>query len=466
MQISVETTTGLERRLTISVPSETFESQISERLGDAAQRMRLPGFRPGKVPLKEVRRRYGQAVRAEVAGELMQSSFFDAVRQEELSPAGQPNLEVVKMDPGYDFEFTATFEVFPAVELADLSRVAVKRPEAEVTEADIDDMIERLRDQRKDWQEVDRGAEEGDRVTLDFEGRLDGEVFEGGHAEDAAFVVGAGQMIDDFDEGVRGLKAGESSEFEATFPEDYRAEHLAGKTVTFKVDVKSVTEPKLPELDDEFFESFGIEEGGLEAFREDVKRNMEREMEGAIRSQVKNQVMDQLNELHQIQLPEALVANEVQALKQQTLQQFQMYGAGNQPDLPDELFRDQAERRVRVGLVVNEIVSAAELQVTPEKLRARVEEMAEGYAEPQQVINWYYSNQEQLQQVEMAALEDEVVEHVLAGAQVEAVPATYQTIVSGQAVPAGEDETSADTDESTGEAEAAGESEGGKADSQ
>lgn len=461
MQISVETTAGLERRLTISVPSEAFESRISERLGDAAQRMRLPGFRPGKVPLKEVRRRYGQAVRAEVAGELMQSSFFDAVRQEDLSPAGQPNLEVVKMDPGDDFEFTATFEVFPSVDLADLSRVAVKRPEAEVTESDVDDMIERLRDQRKDWREVERSAEEGDRVTLDFEGRLDGEVFEGGHAEDAAFVIGAGQMIDDFDKGVRGLKAGESSEFEASFPEDYRAENLAGKTVTFKVDVKKVTEPALPELDEAFLESFGIEEGGLEAFRADVRRNMEREMEGAVRTQVKNQVMDQLNALHQIQLPEALVANEVQALKQQTLQQFQMYGAGNQPDLPDDLFRDQAERRVRVGLVVNEIVSSAEIQVTPEKLRARVEELAEGYAEPQQVVNWYYSNQEQLQQVEMAALEDEVVEHVLASATVETVPATYQTVVSGQAVPS---EEAGDAD--AAEAEAADAPEAGKADSQ
>jgi len=443
MQISIETTSGLERRLTISVPSETFEGRISDRLGDAAQRVRLPGFRPGKVPMKEVRRRYGSAVRAEVAGELMQSSFFDAVRQEDLSPAGQPNLEVVKMEPGDDFEFTATFEVFPSIELADLSKVDVKRPEAEVTDADVDDMVERLRDQRKEWQEVDRGAEEGDQVTLDFEGRLDGEVFEGGHAEDATFVVGAGQMIEDFDQGVRGMRAGEKGEFDATFPEDYRAEHLAGKTVTFSVEIKSVTEPELPELDDEFFQSFGLEEGGLEAFREDVRRNMQREMDAAARGVVKNQVMDQLNALHRVQLPEALVANEIQNVRQQTLQQFQMYGAGNQPDLPDELFREQAERRVRIGLVVNELVNAAELQVSPEKLRARIEELAEGYAEPQQVINYYYGNQEQLQQVEMSVLEDEVVEHVLSQAQVEPLASSYQDIVAGNAIPA-EDGDAAD----------------------
>ncbi|MEQ8860193.1 MAG: trigger factor [Pseudomonadales bacterium] len=452
MQISIETTSGLERRLTISVPSETFEEQISARLGDAANRMRLPGFRPGKVPMKEVRRRYGRAVRAEVAGELMQSSFFDAVRQEDLEPAGQPSLEVVKMEPGNDFEFTATFEVFPSVELADLSRVAVKRPQAEISDADLDDMIERLRDQRKEWQEVTRGAAEGDRLTVDFEGRLDGEVFEGGRGEDAAFVIGAGQMIEDFDAGVRGKAAGESAEFEATFPGDYRAENLAGKTVTFSVSVKSVTEPKLPELDDEFFKTFGIEEGGIEAFRDDVRRNMQREMDAAIRSALKKQVMDQLNALHELQLPSALVANEVQTLRQQTLQQFQMYGAENAPQLPDDLFRDQASRRVRVGLVVNEIVSAAELEVSPEKLRARIEELAEGYADAQQVVNWYYSNQEQLRQVEMAVLEDQVVDHVLALSQVETLPSSYQDVISGKAIPEGAD--AGDAPESAG-AEAA-----------
>lgn len=435
MHISIETTSGLERRLTISVPSETFEAEISSRLGNAASRMRLPGYRPGKVPLKEVRRRFGQAVRVEVAGELMQSTFVDAVRQEDLNPAGQPSLEVVKMEPGNDFEFTATFEVFPNVELADLSRVQVKRPEAEITEADVDDMIERLREQRKEWVSVERAAEEGDRVTVDFEGRIDGEVFEGGKAEDASFVIGGGQMIEDFDRGVRGLAPGASGEFEATFPEDYRVDTLAGKTVTFSVQMKEVQEPKLPELNEEFFKGFGIEEGGEEAFRADVRRNMQREMDAAIRNVLKAQVMDQLNALHDVPLPGALVKSEVDALRQQMLQQFRMYGGANQPTLPDELFREQAERRVTVGLVVNEIVKKAEIRADADRVRARIEETAEGYAEPQQVVNWYYSNQEQLQQVEMAVLEEQVVEHVLDAAQVEVVASSYQDIVSGKAVP-------------------------------
>jgi trigger factor len=449
MQISIETMSGLERRLTISVPSEAFEQQIAQRLGEAANRVRLPGFRPGKVPMKEVRRRYGPAVRAEVAGELMQSSFFDAIRQEELAPAGQPNLEVIKMEPGNDFEFTATFEVFPMVELVNLARVSVKRPEGEINETDIDEMIERLREQRKSWQDVERPAQDGDQVTVDFEGRLDGEVFEGGKAEDVTFVIGAGQMIEDFDKGVGGIAAGGSGEFTATFPEDYRAEQLAGKTVTFSVQVKKVAEPRHPEVDEEFFRQFGVEEGGLEAFRADVRSNMQRELDTALQRVLKSQVMDQLFELHEVQLPKALVRDEVQSLRQQMLQQFQMYGGSRQPELPDELFSDRAARRVALGLVVNELVSSAGIKADADKVRKHIEQLAEGYAEPQQVINWYYGNPEQLQQIEMAVLEEQVVDHVLAKAKVESVPSSYQDIVAGKALPgmadASGEESSAET---------------------
>ncbi len=435
MHISVETMSGLERRLTISVPSQTFEGQITEKLNRTAQQIRLPGFRPGKVPMKEVRRRFGPAVRAEVAGELMQSSFVEAVRQEDLAPAGSPNLEVVKMDPGIDFEFTATFEVFPKVELADLSGVHINRPDAEISELDVDEMVERLREQRKEWVAVERGAEDGDRVTIDFEGRIDEEVFEGGSGEDVTFIVGAGQMIEDFDHGVRGMAAGADGEFQATFPDDYRAEDLRGKQATFSVTVKEVTEGKLPELDDEFFAAFGIEEGGAEAFREDVRNNMQRELDTAVSNQVKSQVMDQLNELHTVQLPRAVVKQEVEALKAQMLQQFQMPGAqaAGQPDLPDELFTEQAERRVAVGLIVSELVSSKGLEADVDKVRARIESIAEQYAEPQQVINWYYGNDEQLRQIEMAVLEEQVIDEVMEQAAVESVASSYNDIISGRA---------------------------------
>jgi trigger factor len=434
MNISIETMSGLERRLTISVASETFEAQITNRLSEAAGKIRLPGFRAGKVPMREVRRRFGNSVRAEVAGELMQSTFVTAVRQEALTPAGQPQLEVVRMDPGLDFEFTATFEVFPTVELANLTRAALRQPTGEITSADVDEMVDRLREQRKTWTTVERAAQDGDRVTVDFKGTRDGEPFAGGSGEGNQFVLGAGQMIADFDRGVAGLTPGAETRFEATFPEDYRATELAGKTVTFEVTLKQVEEPSLPALDDAFFANFGVNEGGLDAFRADVQRNMQRELDEAVRTQVKNQVMEQLHALHTVQLPQVMVAREADQLRQQMMQQFRMYGANGQPDLPQELFREQAERRVAVGLIVNEIVRSAGLKVDSAAVRARVESLAEGYAEPRQVIDWYYNNAEQLEQIELSVLEELVVNHVVSQAQVENVPSNYRDIVSGKAL--------------------------------
>lgn len=437
MRISIETTSGLERRLTISVPSETFEEQITSRLGKAAAQVRLPGYRPGKIPLKEIRRRYGPAVRAEVAGELMQSSFAEAIQREELAPAGSPNLEVVKMDPGLDFEFTATFEVFPLVELGDLRKVVIKKPQAEITESDIDEMIEKLREQRKTWASVERPAQKADQVTLDFVGTIDDEPFEGGSGEGISFVVGAGQMIEDFDLGVIGLSATDTGTFTATFPEDYQATALQGKTATFSVTIKEVAQSEIPELDDEFFKGFGVEEGGVEAFRVAIKANMEREFNAALTNQVKSQVMDQLHELHTLQLPHAMIAREIETLKNQMLQQFQMAGQNNAApdiDLPDDLFQEQAEKRVAVGLIVNEVVSSASLEPDDDRVKARIESMAAGYAEPQQVINYYYGNAEQLQQIEMAVLEDQVVDHILDKAEVEIIDATYSGVISGTAI--------------------------------
>ena len=240
MQVSIETTSGLERRMTIVVPSETFEQQISERLKATAQRARLAGFRPGKVPVKEIRRRFGKSVRQEVAGELMQSTFFEAIQRESMSPAGSPSLDVLRMEPGEDFEFAATFEVYPPVDLAPLERIDVKRPRAQIADADVDKMIESLREQRKHWHAVERAAADGDRVTVDFKGSIDDVLFEGGTGENVAFVLGAKQMIDDFDTGVRGATAGDQVSFDATFPADYRVETLAGKTARFDVTVKEV----------------------------------------------------------------------------------------------------------------------------------------------------------------------------------------------------------------------------------
>ncbi|MEM7098351.1 MAG: trigger factor [Pseudomonadota bacterium] len=453
MNVSVETMSGLERRLTIALPSEDFESRITTKLEEARAQVRLPGFRPGKVPLKEVRRRFGQSVRADVAGELMQSSFFEAVTQEELNPAGQPSLEVVKMDPGIDFEFTATFEVFPVVEVADLTKVEVVKPSAQITDEDLENMVERLRSQRTTFEGVDRAAEEGDKVKLDFAGTLDGEPFEGGSGEDMEFEVGKGQMIEDFDQGVRGVPIGESHTFDAVFPDDYQAEDLQGKTAQFTITVKEVQAPTIPELDDEFFEAFGVAEGGEEAFREEVQNNMQREMDSALKNQIKQQVMDGLGKLHEFQLPLAIVQREIQVLKDQMLSQFQMGPQSQGLDLPDELFSDQAENRVKVGLVVNEIIAKEALEVDQVQLDARLEEIAAPYGETQQVIDWYRSNPEQMQNIEMGVLEDQVVDHIMSLAQVENLDSTYEDIISGKAIPVPEvEESEADAGEVEGEA--------------
>lgn len=466
MNVSIETMTGLERRLTIALPSEDFESQITERLEDARGKVRIPGYRPGKVPLKEVRRRYGQAVRAEVAGELMQSSFVSAVQQEELNPAGQPNLEVVKMDPGIDFEFTATFEVYPSVDVCDLSKVSVKQPQAEITDEDLENMVKRLREQRQTFEPVERAAEDGDKVKADFSATKDGEPVEGTAGEDVEFTVGQGQMIEDFDKGVRGAAPGETVEFDATFPEDYRAEELKGQTVQFSVTVKEVSEAKLPELDDEFFKGFGVEEGGEEAFRTEVRENMQRELDAATKNQVKQQVMDELGKLHEFPVPLAVVHREIQVLKDQMLGQFQMGGAGQKPDLPDELFQDQAEQRVKVGLVVNEIISKASLDVDQELLDTRLKEIAAQYGEPEQVVAWYRSNPEQLQNIEMGVLEEQVVDHIISEAQVETVDSNYDEVLAGKImadIAAEQAEAAeAEAEDTTGESEAAADEDAAK----
>ena len=430
--------------MTIAVDSGDFEKEITARLKDAAQKVRLDGFRRGKVPLKEVRRRFGQSVRQEVAGEMMQSSFVQAVQQEDVAPAGSPSLEVMNIDAGDDLEFTATFEVFPHVELGDLSQISVKRPAAEITEDDLDAMIENLRTQRKTFESVTRGAAAGDQVTVDFTGKLDGEVFEGGTGEGVKFVVGEGQMIEDFDTGVLGVSAGQETAFDASFPEDYRAENLAGKTVHFEVKVTDVAEPNIPALDEEFAKTFGIEDGDLEKMRAEVRENMQREMDAALAAVVKRQVLDELARLHEVQLPNVMIDREVDNLRQQMMQQMGMYGgADGMPELPADMFSDEAGRRVKVGLVVSELIKDRGVEADAELVRARIEELAKPYAQPEQVINWYYSQEEQLAQIQMAVLEDQVIEIALASAQVEEITSNYADIVAGQAV----DHESQETDD-------------------
>ncbi|MCB1647821.1 MAG: trigger factor, partial [Pseudomonadales bacterium] len=391
MQVTLETTSGLERRMRISVPAAQFEEKVEAKLKQAAGQVRLKGFRPGKVPMREVRRRFGEGIRQEVSSELMQSSFAEAVQQESVAPAGVPSIEDVVIEGGKDLEFTAVFEVFPEVEISDFSTIAVERPVSEVTDADVTKMIETLREQRKVFVDVDRAAQDGDQVVIDFEGFMDGEAFDGGQAEGHTLVLGSGSMIPGFESGIEGMKAGEERDIDVTFPEEYHAENLKGKAVVFKIKVSKVAESQLPELNEEFFTQFGVEEGDLDAFKAEVRQNMDKELAAAIKNRVKTQVLDGLASANKVDVPRALINQEIDRMRREAVQQF---GGGNNLDpsiLPADMFSAQTEKRVVLGLLVNAVVEQNELKVDDDRVRTMIEDMASSYEDPEQVVNFYYN---------------------------------------------------------------------------
>ncbi|WP_346839678.1 trigger factor [Microbulbifer sp. SAOS-129_SWC] len=434
MQVSIETTSGLERRLTVNLPAEIVDHEVDKRLQQAAQNVRLNGFRKGKVPMKVVRQRFGAGVRQEVIGDVLGRTFYDAVQKEDVKPAGQPSIEIVKSEPGENLEYIATFEVYPEVELMDLAAVSVERPVAEVTDKDVDNMIDVLRKQQQSWKDTKRKAQKGDRVTIDFVGRKDGEEFEGGKAEGQQLVLGSGQMVPGFEDGILGMKPGEESDIDVTFPEDYQAEELRGAAVTFNIKVTASEKPELPALDEELFKSYGVEEGGEEKFREEVRNNMQRELKNAALNKIKTQVMDQLFEKHTVDLPAALIAGEVRTLRGQMVQQFggQISAEDAEKMLPDTMFEDQAKRRVVLGLVVGEIVKQNKLSVDADRVKAKVEELASTYQQPEEVVEYYYNNRELLSGVESVVLEDQVVDFVLDTAEVKEVKSSYDDVIKPQ----------------------------------
>ncbi len=424
---------GLERKLTIAVPSEQVDTAVNSRLQEAARTMNLKGFRKGKVPLKVVKSRFGPGVRQEVAGELMSQNFYQAISQESLKPAGQPRIEPTSMEEGKDLEFIAIFEVYPEISLPDFSGIEVDRLVAEVTEDDINEMIETLRKQRQTWEKVDRAAAKDDMVNIDFVGTKDGEEFEGGKASGTNLVLGSERMIPGFEAGIEGKSEGDTFTMDLKFPDEYHNEELAGKDVAFEISINSVSEQKLPEIDDEFFKSFGVEEGGIEAFHEEVSKNMEREIKTASRNKLKNKLMDAVIELVDVTVPSALIAGEIEQLKQQALQQM---GGGQNLDpsmLPDELFQEQASRRVVLGLVLGEVIQVQQLTADPAKVREAVEELASTYESPDDVINWYYGNQEQLATIESGVLEDQVFDYITEQAKVTESSVSYQEVIKPEA---------------------------------
>jgi trigger factor len=434
MQVSIETTSGLERRLTVGVPAERIESEVDTRLQKAAKNVRLAGFRPGKVPMKVMRQRFGAGVRQEVMGEVVSQSFQEAVIQEKLRPAGQPSIEPRTLEPGKDLEYVAIFEVFPEVELADVRDFPVEKPVAEVTQEDIDNIIDVFRKQQGSWEAVEREAAQGDKVNIDYAGTRDGEAFEGGSAEGSDLELGSGRMIPGFEDGIVGMKAGEEKTLQLTFPDDYQNEELKGAEVEFTIKLNTVMEMVPAPLDEELFSKYGVEDGDEERFRREVGDNMARELKNAVQAAVKQQVMDAVLEAHEsLEIPRALLAQEINAMRNQMFQQFGG-AAGQDLDLksllPDEMFAENAERRVKLGLVLSELVTKLELKADGDKVREAIEEIASTYQDPEEVINYYYSNQEQLSAVESRVLEDQVVEKLLENAKVTESKCSYQDAIN------------------------------------
>ena len=415
MQVSVETIEGLGRKMTIELPQTDIDSKVAERLQSISKTARINGFRPGKVPMNVVKKRFEPQVKGEVLGALINDSFYKAVQQESLRPAGQPEIKPVEgaeqSDDGFSYE--ATFEVYPEFDPKFDESLKIVRPVVEIQSTDVDEMVNKLLEQRKDYSAVDRAAADGDQIVIDFTGRLDGEEFDGGKAEKAPLVLGSNQMIPGFEEQLVGLKSDDKKTIKVTFPEQYQAENLAGKECEFDIVVHEVKEPSVPELDEELVKSFGIEDGSIDSLRADIEKNMERELKARLDNDVKTQVMDGLLELNPIDVPAALVTEEIVRQREQFMEKMKGQAEMDGSNLPDELFAEQAKRRVRLGLIVGEIVRRDSITADAGKVREQVEHMAGSYQDPQQVIDYYYSNPELLQNIEGLVLEDTVTEAVV-----------------------------------------------------
>ncbi|NIR29300.1 MAG: trigger factor [Gammaproteobacteria bacterium] len=414
MEVSVEKTEGLERRLHVEVPEERIEGEINNRLQSMRRTARVPGFRPGKVPLKVVAQRYGRQVRDEVVGEMLQSSFYDAVVKENLRPAGRPTFDPVDWQPGQGLTYTAVFEVYPELEPPRVEGLKVTRPVAEVTEADVERVIEELRSQRRTWEPGERGAEEGDRVVIDFEGRLGGETFEGGTGSKVPVELGAGRMPEALEEGLLGVQAGEERTVEVRFPENHHTEKLAGQPVTFHVKAHAVQRPVLPEAGDDLARSLGVQEGGMDALRAAVRKNMERELQETVQAQTKQRLMDALLQANTVEPPKALIKDEMERVCELRRAELAQQGIdADQLGLKPGMFEEQAHRRIALGLLLAEIVKSNHLSADKDRVRARIEAIAATYNDPQQVVQWYYADKSRLAEVESTVLEGQVVDWML-----------------------------------------------------
>ena len=434
MQVTLETTSGLERKMRVIIPADQLKTGIEARLEEVKRKVRINGFRPGKIPLREVKRRFGEGILREVSSEIMQDSLNQAYVQESVTPVGMPQIEDVVLAEGQDLEYTAIFEILPNIQPNDFSLINVEKPIVQVSDQDIDQMVEQLRQQRVEYTEVDRTAKVDDRVNIDYEGFVNGKPLDGENlsgSQNLDIVVGSNSMIPGFEDNLIGCQAGEHKDIELQFPENYHNEAIASQPVDFKVDINSVSEPELPELDDEFFKLFGITEGGNTAFRDEVRKNMNRELEGAVQRRIKSQVVDGLLASNELEIPQSLVAAETERMRHEAMH---MLGRHNHdetdsPGLPAEMFLEAAVNRIKSGLIFNAIVENLSVQADKNRVRAAIMEIARTYEDPQEVVSYYYSNEEQLKEVENRVVEDQIIDHILEEANVSEILMSYEEAV-------------------------------------
>jgi len=428
MQVSVETTGALERRIEVSVPRERIEQAIDERLKRVSRTAKLKGFRPGKVPFKVVKQQFGAQVRQEVLSDLMQSSFAEAVTQQKLNPAAGPRIEPISVGPEQDLKYRATFEIFPEIDLKGVEGIAVTRPVATVTEADVDAMVLNLREQRPRFDAVERESREGDRVTMDFEGQIDGAEFEGSKGTDVAVLLGGGRMLKDFETGITGMRGDERKQIDVPYPADYHNAALAGRVAKFDVHLKKVEEKQLPELDDEFCREYGVLEGGIEQLRKEVRENMERELEQNVRARLKAQLMEGLLAANPVDVPQSLVDAQVREMQVDAARRMGARDASQVP--PPEPFVEGARRRVALGLLIGELIKTRGLKIDRERVESRLADLAASYPDPDQIIKAYRQNADALRQIENVVIEDQVVDLLLEKARVNDQPATFKDVMN------------------------------------